>query len=77
MIGVLSLLKTFPLLLLLPRRSFIMQFSDLVPLGKGTFQLEKGYGQWNPEQCESVVILFAGAETGLTSMDFEDDDEVL
>ena len=77
MVGVLSLLKTFPLLLLLPRRSFIMKFSDLVLLRKGIFQLEKGYGQWNPEQCESVVILFAGTETELTSKNFKNDDEVL
>jgi hypothetical protein len=54
-----------------------MRFSDMVLLKTGVFQLERGHGQWNPDQCETVVILFAGSETELTPRRFEEDQEVL
>lgn len=54
-----------------------MRFSDLILLKEGVFQLEEGHGQWYPDQCEAVVIQFAGPETELSAKRFEDDDEVL
>ena len=53
-----------------------MKFSDLNPLEEGVFQLEEGYGQWNPSLCETVVIQFARSEIELAAM-FKDDEEVL
>lgn len=61
----------------MPRRSFVMKLSDLVTLREGIFQLEKGHTDRSPERCESVVLLFAGSETQLTTQKFEKDDEVL
>ena len=49
----------------------------MVLLKERMFQLEEGHGQWNPDQCETVVILFAGSETELAPERFEDDEEVL
>ncbi len=54
-----------------------MKLSDLVTLREGIFQLEKGHTDRSPERCESVVLLFAGSETQLTTQKFEKDDEVL
>lgn len=54
-----------------------MRFSNLVLLQEGVFQLEEGHGQWNPDQCETVVILLAGSETELAAKRFEDDEDVL
>lgn len=54
-----------------------MKFSDLIFLEEGVFQLEDGHGQWQPEQCEAVVIDFAGSETELAAKRFEDDEEIL
>lgn len=54
-----------------------MRFSDLVSLKEGVFQLREGHGQWNPELCETVVILFASLETELAAKSFEDNEEVL
>jgi len=54
-----------------------MRFSDLVPLKEGVFQLQEGHDQWNPDQCETVVILFAGSETELAAKSLEDNEEVL
>ena len=54
-----------------------MKFSELIPLKKGVFLLEEGDGHWHPNQCETVVIQFAGSETELAAQRFEDDDEVL
>lgn len=54
-----------------------MKFSELIPLKEGVFLLEEGDGQWPPNQCETVVIQFAGSETRLAAQRFEDDDEVL
>ena len=54
-----------------------MKFSELIPLKEGVFLLEEGDGQWHPNQCETVVIQFAGSETELAAQRFEDDDEVL
>ena len=53
-----------------------MKFSDLISLVEGVFQLEEGYGQWNPSLCEAVVIQFAGSEIELTAR-FEDHEDVL
>ena len=54
-----------------------MKFSELILLKEGVFLLEKGDSQWHPEQCETIVIQFAGSETELAAQRFEDDDEVL
>lgn len=40
-------------------------------------QLEEGYGKWNADQCEEVIIAFAGSGTMLDPNRFEDDQEVL
>ncbi len=54
-----------------------MKLSDLVPLMEGVFQLEEGHGEWNADQCEAVVIAFAGSEAKLDLNKFEKDQEVL
>ena len=54
-----------------------MKLSDLVPLKKGVYQLEEGHEKWNADQCEAVVIAFAGFEAKLDLNNFEKDQEVL
>ena len=54
-----------------------MKLSDMVPLEKGVFQLEQGHSQWNPKQCESAIIAFAGCETDLFPKEFREDEDVL
>lgn len=54
-----------------------MRFSDLIHLEEGIFQLEEGHDQWDPQQCETVVILFAGSEMERVPKKFRDDEEVL
>ena len=47
-----------------------MKYHDIVSLGSGVFQLEKG-GQTKPKKSETVLLLFASIETDLTSRTFE------
>lgn len=54
-----------------------MLLSDLVALKPGVYQLEKGHGKWYQDQCNAVVILFAGSETELAPTKFKDDEEIL
>ena len=54
-----------------------MKFFELVPLKEGVFLLEEGHAQWHSNQCETVVIQFAGSETELAAQRFEDDTEIL
>lgn len=63
----LSSLKVDPPLSMVPSAISKMEFSELIPLKEGVFLLEEGDGQWPPNQCETVVIQFAGSETELAA----------
>ena len=54
-----------------------MKISDIIPIGDGVFQLEKGNGSWDPDTCEVVILRIAGIETELTHRQTEKEAEVL
>lgn len=54
-----------------------MKISDIISIGDGVYQLEKGNGSWDPDICEEVVLRLAGIETDLTYEQIEEEAEVL
>lgn len=59
------------------RQSLDMKISDIISIGDGVYQLEKGNGSWDPDICEEVVLRLAGIETDLTYEQIEEEAEVL